>query len=72
MKGIRETIFALIGLWLLAVPAASGAWSFQGHEIVGAVADRLLGGTRAAAAVQAWGDVRRYGERLLITAPLGP
>jgi len=51
MKGIRETTSALIGLWLLAEPATAGAWSFQGHEIVGAVADGLLGGTRAAAAV---------------------
>lgn len=41
------------GLLLLMTPGRAGAWGMDGHRTVGAIADRLLAGTRAGKQVKA-------------------
>ncbi len=37
-----KTIFALHCLFALLYPVAASAWGYQGHKVVGSIADRLL------------------------------
>lgn len=34
--------FAVAGLFCLVNPPAASAWGYQGHKVVGAIADKLL------------------------------
>ncbi len=50
MKKVLATL--LVGA-AIGAPLSAGAWGNEGHQTVGAIADRLLAGKKAAAAVQA-------------------
>jgi hypothetical protein len=39
---MARIIFVLCGLVALFNPTAASAWGYQGHKVVGSVADRLL------------------------------
>jgi len=39
---MSKLILVLSCVWVLLHPSAALAWGYQGHEVVGSVADRLL------------------------------
>lgn len=40
-------LFAACGLIVLLVPDVALAWSYEGHRVVGSIADKLLAGSHA-------------------------
>ena len=59
-----KLVVALLGLFSLLCPTGASAWGYQGHEVVGSIADKLL----SANAKKQVADILRFAKPELRTA----